>query len=122
MRSLTYFFFILITSFKKLCIFLTTTSRKKRPTAFVNRVLESSLRPVSINVCLHNVEYSLLDHFWKIFEDQKVFQFLCLIANLDKYKHLLKYFYNCLVFLSKDCISQRLKCYILSLFRLSMQK
>lgn len=65
----------------------------------MNRMLKSSSCPVSINVCPCNVEYPLLDHFWKVFGDLKAFQFLYLVANLDEYKRLLKYFHDCLVLL-----------------------
>lgn len=83
----------------KPCVFSPSTLKKRRPTAFVNRVLESSFRPVPTNVCPRNIKYPLLDDFWKIFGDQKTFQFLCSVANLDEYKHLLKYFYSHLVLL-----------------------
>ena len=65
----------------------------------MNRVLESSLRPVPTNVCPCNVEYPLLDDFWKVFGDQEIFQFLRSVANLDECKRLLKYFYGRLVLL-----------------------
>ena len=88
-----------ISPFKKTRVFLPTSPGKERPAAFVNRVLERSSRPVPINVCPHNVEYPLLDDFWKVFGDQEIFQCLYLAANLDEYKRLLKYFHDHLVLL-----------------------
>ena len=87
------------TFLQKPCVFPPTTAMKRRPVAFVNRVLKSSLRPIPTNVCLCNVEYPLLDHFWKVFGNQETFQFLHSAANLDEYKHLLKYFHGRLIFL-----------------------
>lgn len=82
---------------KKLRVFPPTILGKGRPTAFVNRVLESSLRPVPPNVRRHHVEYPSLEHFWMVFGDPQSLQFLRSVANLEEYDCYIKYFYGRLV-------------------------